>query len=131
MSAVRLRAHANKSETFLAADHHIADRAPSTFPNMKTAFRFGFCGCKKFCHYPQQDCTPLYRRLMDAIRRTGMAMELNTAGLRKDCREIYPARPLVQLAAEYGVPITFGSDAHAVGEVGGRICQGHDQGGRR
>jgi histidinol-phosphatase (PHP family) len=45
-------------------------------------------------------------------------MELNTAGLRKDCREIYPSPQIVQLAAREGVPITFASDAHAVGEVG-------------
>jgi histidinol-phosphatase (PHP family) len=45
-------------------------------------------------------------------------MELNTAGLRKDCKEIYPSRQIVQIAADLGVPITFGSDAHAPGEVG-------------
>ena len=47
-----------------------------------------------------------------------MALELNTAGLRKECREIYPSPRLVGLAAELGVPITFGSDAHAPEEVG-------------
>ena len=73
--------------------------------------------CKKFCFYPKQDCTPLFRRLLEATRKQGMAMELNTAGLRKDCKEIYPSREIVQLAAEIGVPITFGSDAHAPGEV--------------
>ena len=45
-------------------------------------------------------------------------MELNTAGLRKECKEIYPGPALLQLAARTGVPITFGSDAHAPGEVG-------------
>jgi histidinol-phosphatase (PHP family) len=45
-------------------------------------------------------------------------MELNTAGLRKDCKEIYPSPKIVRLASEIGVPITFGSDAHAPGEVG-------------
>ena len=43
---------------------------------------------------------------------------LNTAGLRKDCREIYPSRKILQLAFNKGVPITFGSDAHAPEEVG-------------
>jgi histidinol-phosphatase (PHP family) len=43
---------------------------------------------------------------------------LNTAGLRKDCKEIYPSPKIVHLAHERGVPITFGSDAHAPGEVG-------------
>jgi len=42
----------------------------------------------------------------------------NTAGLRKGLREIYPSRALLELAAQRKVPITFGSDAHAPGEVG-------------
>ena len=74
--------------------------------------------CKKFCFYPQQDCSPLFRRFLEAARKHGVAIELNTAGLRKDCREIYPSPGIVQLAAQQGVSITFGSDAHAVGEVG-------------
>jgi histidinol-phosphatase (PHP family) len=43
---------------------------------------------------------------------------LNTAGLRKDCKEIYPSRDLLEIAFRKNVPITFGSDAHAPGEVG-------------
>jgi len=74
--------------------------------------------CKKFCFYPKQDCTPLFGKFLDAARRKGVAMELNTAGLRKDCKEIYPSPQIVQLAAQIGVPITFASDAHAPNEVG-------------
>jgi histidinol-phosphatase (PHP family) len=74
--------------------------------------------CKKFCIRPQADCAPLFRRFLEAVRRNGSAIELNTSGLRKDCREIYPSPAIVQIAAEIGVPITFGSDAHAPGEVG-------------
>lgn len=74
--------------------------------------------CKKFCFYPKEDCTPLFTRFLDAARRAGVAMELNTAGLRKDCKEIYPSPPIVRLAAQRGIPITFASDAHAPGEVG-------------
>jgi histidinol-phosphatase (PHP family) len=73
--------------------------------------------CKKFCFYPERDCTPLFTRLVQAIKKHGLAMELNTAGLRKDCKEIYPSAPIVGLAAQMGVPITFASDAHAPGEV--------------
>jgi histidinol-phosphatase (PHP family) len=74
--------------------------------------------CKKFCFYPKEDCTPLFARFLEAARKGGVAMELNTAGLRKDCKEIYPSRPIVEMAYAAGVPITFGSDAHAPGEVG-------------
>jgi histidinol-phosphatase (PHP family) len=74
--------------------------------------------CKKFAVYPREDCTALFTRFLQAVKRGGVALELNTAGLRKDCREIYPSPRIVQLAAELEVPITFGSDAHAPGEVG-------------
>jgi histidinol-phosphatase (PHP family) len=74
--------------------------------------------CKKFCFYPKQDCSPLFRRFLDAAKKHGVAMELNTAGLRKDCKEIYPCPQIVRLACEKDVPITFASDAHAPGEVG-------------
>ncbi len=73
---------------------------------------------KKFGHRPQRDCTPLHRRFLDAAKEHNCALELNTAGLRKDCREIYPGRQILQLAFQSGVPIVFGSDAHAPGEVG-------------
>jgi histidinol-phosphatase (PHP family) len=74
--------------------------------------------CKKFCFYPEQDCTALFTRFLDAASKHGVAIELNTAGLRKDCKEIYPSPSFLQLAAEREMPITFGSDAHAPGEVG-------------
>lgn len=73
---------------------------------------------KKFCFRPAQDCTPLFERFLDAVKRADIAIELNTAGLRKDCKEIYPCPQLVRMAFEKGVPITLGSDAHAPGEVG-------------
>ncbi|HHY86850.1 MAG TPA: histidinol-phosphatase HisJ family protein [Verrucomicrobia bacterium] len=73
---------------------------------------------KKFGHRPKQDCTPLYERLIRAAAKTGCAVELNTAGLRKECREIYPSREFLLLARQHRVPITFGSDAHAADEVG-------------
>jgi histidinol-phosphatase (PHP family) len=73
---------------------------------------------KKFAIYPDRDPLPLFRRFLEVAARSGVAIELNTAGLRKDCREIYPSRAILALARELGVPITFGSDAHAPGEVG-------------
>jgi histidinol-phosphatase (PHP family) len=73
---------------------------------------------KKFGIRPAQDCTPLYARFLTAAAIAGCAIELNTAGLRKDCKEIYPSRQLLELAFQKGVTITFGSDAHAPEEVG-------------
>ena len=73
---------------------------------------------KKFGFYPKEDCTPLFEKFLRAARTHDVAIELNTAGLRKDCKEIYPSRRLLELAFQLGVPITFASDAHAPGEVG-------------
>lgn len=73
---------------------------------------------KKFGHRPARDCTPLFTTMLDAARQSNCAIELNTAGLRKDCREIYPSPEILRLAHARGVPITFGSDAHAPEEVG-------------
>jgi hypothetical protein len=63
------------------------------------------------------------RKVSGRGQKTGCAIELNTAGLRKDCREIYPSREILQLAFQTGVPITFGSDAHAPEEVGMNFCR--------
>jgi len=73
---------------------------------------------KKFRMYPAQDCTPLFERFLDRAAKTNVALELNTAGLRKDCKEIYPSRAFLELTARRRIPITFGSDAHAPLEVG-------------
>lgn len=73
---------------------------------------------KKFCFYPKADCTHLFQRFMKSAKESNAAIELNTAGLRKDCKEIYPHRRIVEMAYAAGVPITFASDAHAPGEVG-------------
>ena len=73
---------------------------------------------KKFGHRPPQNVAALCGKFLDAAQKSGSAIELNTAGLRKDCKEIYPSREILQLAIQKRVPITFGSDAHAPEEVG-------------
>jgi histidinol-phosphatase (PHP family) len=78
---------------------------------------------KKFNFRPVQDCTPLFEQFLDAVKSSDICIELNTAGLRKDCKEIYPSRQLLEVAARKKVPITFGSDAHAPEEVGMDFAQ--------
>ena len=73
---------------------------------------------KKFGHRPTRDCTPLYETFLNTAKKHACALDVNTAGLRKDCKEIYPSRQILQLAFRKGIPITFGSDAHAPEEVG-------------
>jgi histidinol-phosphatase (PHP family) len=87
---------------------------------------------KKFGHRPGQDCTPLYETFLNSAKKNNCAIELNTAGLRKACKEIYPSREILQLAFQKNVPISFGSDAHAPEEVGmnfaGAISFAHEIG---
>jgi len=76
---------------------------------------------KKFRFLPRRDLGELFAPVFDAARASDTAIELNTAGLRKDCAEIYPSPALLQLAHAKGVAITFGSDAHQPAEVGSAL----------
>jgi histidinol-phosphatase (PHP family) len=73
---------------------------------------------KKFRIIPKQDCTSLFDKFLTTAASKNVAIELNTAGLRKDCKEIYPNKQILQMAKDRNVAITFGSDAHAPAEVG-------------
>lgn len=73
---------------------------------------------KKFGHRPQSDVLPRYRHIFRAAAEADVALEINTAGWRKDCREQYPARAILEAARAAGVALTFGSDAHAPEEIG-------------
>lgn len=73
---------------------------------------------KKYGHRPVADIEPLYRELGETLARSGVAIELNSSGLRRPVREIYPSLELLRIMKEHGVPITFGSDAHKPGQVG-------------
>lgn len=73
---------------------------------------------KKFGHRPARDVEPLYRRVLGAISAAGLALDVNTSGLRKPVREIYPTLRFLQVARSLDVPVTLGSDAHEPGHVG-------------
>ena len=56
--------------------------------------------------------------MLAAVKQADVALEISSAGLRKPVAEVYPHARIVARAAELGIPISFGSDAHAPGEVG-------------
>ncbi len=72
---------------------------------------------KKFCRRPLGPVEHLYAPTAAALREAGVAVEVNTAGLRKPCRELYPAPGFLRELRRAGVPVTIGSDAHAPSEV--------------
>jgi histidinol-phosphatase (PHP family) len=78
---------------------------------------------KKFGFRPEGDLRRYYEPAVTALVESKGAFEINTAGLRKDCRELYPATGFLELAFAAGVPLVINSDAHAPGEVGADFDQ--------
>lgn len=78
---------------------------------------------KKFGHRPNGDLRRYYEPVIQALADTGTAFEINTAGLRKDVRELYPARAFLELARSADIPILINSDAHDPSEVGAGFDQ--------
>ncbi len=62
--------------------------------------------------------TPLLEETVQVLAETGVAVELNTSGWRKDIEECYPRAELLEMCCHAGVPVTFGSDAHRPDDVG-------------
>ncbi len=73
---------------------------------------------KKFGHRPAGDLRPYYEGSVAALAAKGVPFEINTAGLRKDVREMYPAKEFLAMAFEAGAPLLINSDAHSPEEVG-------------
>ncbi|MEX2682904.1 MAG: histidinol-phosphatase HisJ [Candidatus Sigynarchaeota archaeon] len=73
---------------------------------------------KKYKKIPVGNLDAQITTALDAIRSAGMAMEINTAGLRKPIGEIYPSRHILEMAIKESIPVTLGSDAHDPAEVG-------------
>ena len=72
---------------------------------------------KKFGHRPTRDPADLYARVARRLAAAGVAVEVNTAGLRKPVGELYPHPDLLAACRRAGVPATLGSDAHRPEEV--------------
>jgi histidinol-phosphatase (PHP family) len=76
---------------------------------------------KIFNFIPDCDIREIANDALNAIAMAGMSIELNSAGLRKPVKEAYPSLELLELAYEKNIPITFGSDAHSVEQVGSNL----------
>ncbi len=73
---------------------------------------------KVFNFLPKKDIKSIISPALKQIRKANMVIELNPAGLRKPIREQYPSRDILELAYELDIPITFGSDAHEIEQIG-------------
>jgi len=73
---------------------------------------------KKFGRRPPRAMTAAEDEALEAIRAAGLAIELNTSGLRSAAGEAYPGPSLLARAAALGIPLVLGSDAHTAEDVG-------------
>ncbi|MGC5776464.1 histidinol-phosphatase HisJ [Paenibacillus pabuli] len=71
---------------------------------------------KRFGYTPAPEQTEERKALenaaLQAIAKSGCAMELNASGLSKPCAEMFPGRRMLTEAIQLGIPLTLGSDAH-------------------
>jgi histidinol-phosphatase (PHP family) len=73
---------------------------------------------KKFGHRPPGSIDAMLEEALEEVRRAGMALDINTSGLRNPCKEVYPSRRFLEIAHALGIPVTLGSDAHRPEHVG-------------
>jgi histidinol-phosphatase (PHP family) len=73
---------------------------------------------KKFGHRPRTSMESVVRRIVSKLAAAGTAVEINSAGLRKPVKEIYPSADIVEILFQENVPVTPGSDSHSPEEVG-------------
>jgi histidinol-phosphatase (PHP family) len=94
----------------------------TTINSMAKTGKFDIIGhldlIKVFKYLPKKDIKLIASDSLKSIKKSSMVIELNPAGLRKPIKEQYPSKDLLELAYELDIPITFGSDAHSVAQVG-------------
>jgi histidinol-phosphatase (PHP family) len=73
---------------------------------------------KKFGHRANTDMTAEVEATAKVFKDAGVTVEINTSGLRKPVKEIYPSLEVLKIYRQAGVPITFSSDSHEPGDVG-------------
>ncbi|MFX0088221.1 MAG: histidinol-phosphatase HisJ [Candidatus Hodarchaeota archaeon] len=75
---------------------------------------------KKFNDIPT-DTEAVHNEMMktlEEIKKNKLTMEINTGGLRKDCKEQYPSIQIIKEMYALDIPVLLGSDAHKPEVVG-------------
>lgn len=72
---------------------------------------------KKFGKRPARNMDESIRSMLESIKKNDLCLEINTSGLRKPVREVYPSESILSIAKELKIPLTLGSDAHAPDDV--------------
>lgn len=118
----------NPDEVHRFKDRNIDDIYREYYSLLDRLVDSGFCNIvghfdlvKKFGHRPVSDMTPLVRKIARKIASRGIAVEINTSGLRKPVNEIYPSDEIINILFQENVPVTLGSDSHSPDDV----CSGY------
>ncbi|XID96236.1 histidinol-phosphatase HisJ [Paenibacillaceae bacterium WGS1546] len=80
---------------------------------------------KRFGYRPEEDVTALEDAALRALKKHDLAFELNAAGFYAPCKEMYPSFSILERACAYGIPVTYGSDAHHPDKVGQKGADAH------
>ncbi len=72
---------------------------------------------KIFKYMPKKEIKLIAKNAIKEIKKSGMVVELNSAGLRKPINEIYPSKDIMELLREFDIPITFSSDSHKIEDI--------------
>ncbi|MBK5110053.1 MAG: histidinol-phosphatase HisJ family protein [Thermoleophilia bacterium] len=67
---------------------------------------------------PSRDPRYYYEPAIEAIAESDIAVEVSTAGIRKDVAEIYPAPAFMEMCVEAGASFALSSDAHEPDQIG-------------
>lgn len=88
--------------------------------------------CKRYgCLYYGVFCPSEYEDILSEILgeviRQGLALEINTSGLRQAVREPYPGREMLNMYARLGgKSVVLGSDAHRASDLGGGLSEARE-----
>jgi histidinol-phosphatase (PHP family) len=75
-------------------------------------------------HVVRADVPAAEDEALRAIAAAGAAIEVNTTGTLDPAGQMYPAPGLLERAQRLGIPLVFGSDAHAIDQVGWSFAEG-------
>ncbi|HRY13888.1 MAG TPA: histidinol-phosphatase HisJ family protein [Syntrophomonadaceae bacterium] len=63
--------------------------------------------------------------VLKSIKYHGLAVEINSGGLRKPVGELYPSSAIVERMYDYDIPVTLGSDAHHPEQIGSGLIEAY------
>ncbi len=107
------------------ADEDPAEAFPKYFEKLKRLIETGLFdvlahpdALRRGAFQPARSMENEHREVARLLAAKGMAIEINTGGLRRGAGSVYPERGFLAACVAEGVPVTVGSDAHSPAEVG-------------